>query len=52
MKIKPRNSRTRGLKRQKDKESESSPSLGQHDFDELIVAQIKQEKKFWPTQAK
>ena len=47
LKIKPRTQRTRCLKRQKEKESEPSPSLGQEDFHELIVAEIEQDKEFW-----
>lgn len=45
--IKPRRPRTRNIKRQKEQESEPSPSLGQLDFDELITTEIEQDKEFW-----
>lgn len=43
----PRRPKTIGLSRQKEQESEPFSPLGQHDFDDMIAAEIEQEKYFW-----
>ena len=44
---KPRRPRKIGLNRKKEQERDPSPLLGQLTFDELITAEIEQDKEIW-----